>query len=269
MNGTELKINYRSILRNHIVTKQEKNPQLSLRSIAKSLSISPSTLSEVLSGKKNLSVSKALAIAKKLKFSERDLQVFVKQVELEQATNLDHKQYILNQLNEENAPVYDLSVDQFHHIAKWYHLPILQMLRNDSKNISAVSIARRLGISTLEATEALDRLERLDLIEKVKTGFKVITPDVMVKSEIPSTALRMYHEQMLKKAIEALESQTPKEKWIGSENLAFDPNDLEKVDRVLNKAFDEIAAIAKKGKNKTEIYHLTATMFRLTKENIK
>ena len=63
-------ISYRSVLRDALIEKQRKNPQLSLRSFAKAVGIQSSFLSMVLNGKRELSEETAAKLAEKLGFTE-------------------------------------------------------------------------------------------------------------------------------------------------------------------------------------------------------
>ena len=56
-----------------------KNPGLSLRAFAKKIALSPSTVSEVLSGKRRLSRDNALKVAKNLMFTPEEEEAFVAQ----------------------------------------------------------------------------------------------------------------------------------------------------------------------------------------------
>ena len=77
--------NYRSFLKDILSGKQNKSPGFSMRAFALKIGLSQSTLSQVLSGKKNLSWESALRIAEKLKFSPIDTEYLALLVRLETA----------------------------------------------------------------------------------------------------------------------------------------------------------------------------------------
>jgi uncharacterized protein (TIGR02147 family) len=85
-------------------------------------------------------------------------------------------------------------------------------------------------------------------------------------SEIPNEALRKFHEQMLNKAVQALTTQTPKEKFIGSETFAFDEASLQKATDIIEECFSKIVYLASSQADKKNVYHLGIQMFRLNKE---
>lgn len=74
---------YRDILKNQLRRRQELNPKYSLRSFASRLEISPSKLSEIMSGKKRLSVERAEMILSRLGLEVREAELFVLSVQVE------------------------------------------------------------------------------------------------------------------------------------------------------------------------------------------
>ena len=71
---------------------------------------------------------------------------------------------------------------------------------------------------------------------------------------------------MMAKGMEAIASQTPRERVTGSETVAIAADDLDKVAEEAEKFFRAINAIARKSKNKTDVYHLSVNFFNLTQK---
>lgn len=76
-------MNYREILNSQLKRRQELNPRFSLRSFALKLKISPSKLSEVLAGKKRLSVARLTEISNILGLKGVEKEVFLLSAEIE------------------------------------------------------------------------------------------------------------------------------------------------------------------------------------------
>ena len=91
-------MNYRLILKEHLRRRQEVNPRYSLRAFAKKLEISPSKVSEVLSGKKRLSVERAESLAKKLGLTGKEFDLFVISVQLESTSKRTDKKELEKQI---------------------------------------------------------------------------------------------------------------------------------------------------------------------------
>src|SRR5687767_1203761 len=76
---------FRKVLRRELDTRCRMIPKYSLRAFAKDLEISPSRLSEILSGKQGLSRDRARELAGLLGFSSRETELFCELVESEHA----------------------------------------------------------------------------------------------------------------------------------------------------------------------------------------
>jgi hypothetical protein len=77
---------YRDILKHHLLKRQQINPRYSLRAFSKSLEISASKMSEIISGKKCLSYQRAQKLAQSLKLNIKEYELFILSVELEQSS---------------------------------------------------------------------------------------------------------------------------------------------------------------------------------------
>jgi uncharacterized protein (TIGR02147 family) len=259
---------YRAWLKNLMAERLARNPRLSLRSFAKTSGVAVSTLSMALSGKTNLSPTKALTIARRLGLPEHESERFILLVQYENETNPDFKEVLGRKLSAQSEglpPAHDIDVDRFKMIADWYHLPLLQMVGHSKLPQTPAKMAARLGISPIEAETALSRLERLGLVVSDKKGaLKCTKSRIVFRSPTPSEALRSFHRQMLEKTIASLETQTPREKWIGTETLAFDPQQLDAAGALLEECFQKVCGLAATSKHRSEIYHLATQFFRLT-----
>lgn len=264
---------YRSYLKNLLVDRIQRNPSYSLRAFATNIGVSSSMLSEVLKGEKRLSPDKAGVIANKLDLSSDEERYFLGLVQIESARDVKQREKILARLQElaPNREIRDLSIDQFHTIADWICVSGMALLAGHPKGLTATEIASRLGVNKFEASEAMDRWVRLDLLERTEGELytRVSHEHLMMKSAAPDGALRKFHKSMLERAIQSLETQSSSEKFIGSETLAFDPERLAEVSEIIEDAVAKILKVAKNSTNKKEVYHLGFQFFRVTKKENK
>lgn len=259
---------YRDFLKEVLAEKVRKNPSYSLRAMASQLDLSPSTLSEVLKGKRNISTERASAVAKRLGFSKEQKEFFCLLVEFEKSKSLERKTDIAEMIQAKlpRAQFYDLQVDSFRSIADWYHSAIVELTEIKGFKMNADAIAKALGISSIEAEAALSRLKRLKLlVEKSNGDVKKASGHWLVESHQPNEALRRFHRQMLEQAIESLESQSPQEKLIRTETLAINPKDLKKVEKLMDEFFERVLAICAHSSSKSHVYHLSSQFFRISK----
>jgi uncharacterized protein (TIGR02147 family) len=258
---------YRTFLKRTLSERVLKNPSYSMRSLARQLEMAPSMLSSVLNGKRNLSVTNAYKIASQLELADGESEYLALLVQLESADTLERKAAIQTKLRSLNPDhgIHDLTVDRFRMISNWYHLPILEMSEMRGVEVNASSVSALLKISKTDAELALDRLERLELLERDDQGlYRKVHDNLLATSELPDEGLRAYYRQMFSKAIDSVDTQTPQEKLIGSFNVAFDPAQLEEAKALLKDFFMKIGKLASKGRNRRKLYHLSSVFFDLT-----
>jgi uncharacterized protein (TIGR02147 family) len=262
---------YRNFLKSVVAERITVNPAYSLRAFARRLGITQPFLTEIIKGRKNFSAEGALKVAKALELDPAQAEYFCLLVQLESAKDPHLKESTSEKLKQLNPrrEVHDLSVEFFRLIADWYHLVIRNLADTSDFDWNPLSIAKRLGITRIEAEAAIERLLRLELIErdpKRPTRYRKTKDYILAQSAIPNQALRSFHRQMLGKAVESLETQTPQEKIVGSETFAFSPRQLKEANRIIENCFQQMIGLSKSNRSKTEVYHLGIQLFNVTRE---
>jgi uncharacterized protein (TIGR02147 family) len=258
--------NYRDFLKATLTEKQKGN---SLTAFSKKLGLSTSFLSEVLNNKKSLSVEMALRIAMKLGLTESETQYFCLLTQLEQEKDAELREEILRRLGSlnPNRPTHDLSLDLFKVIAEWHHFAILEMTHISGFKFGATALAQKLGISKMEAEVAIERLERLELLEQDSKGrYRKAHNYLLSESKAPNAALKQYHRGILEKALESLNSQTPKERMSSTDILPIDSRYLKDVDKLSQEFSSAVFRLAEKSSVKDSVYALSVHFLKLNKE---
>jgi len=267
--------NYRSFLKTALAEKARSREGYSLRAFSQTVGVSNSFLSEVLNGKKSLSMELAFKVAVKLDLTDAETQYFCLQVQLEQEKDPDFREELvsrLSNLNPGNKP-HDLSVDLFRVIADWHHFAILELtyLPGGMARLEPGTVASKLGISKVEAELAIERLERLELIEKTSDGaWRKTYSRIVTDSHVPNAALKNYHKQVLQKAIESVDSQMPlKERMCATDILPIDSKYLPEVDRLSQEFSAAVMRLSEKSLVKDSVYALAVHFFNLTPKERK
>ncbi|MGZ3652319.1 MAG: TIGR02147 family protein [Bdellovibrionota bacterium] len=265
--------NYREFLRGTLARKNgDASGGHSARSLSEKLGISTSFLSEVLNAKKNLSVDLAFKIAIKLNLTETESQYFCLLVQLEQEKDPLFREEISRRLAEMNPKrkSHDLSADLFRSISEWYHSAILELTYVAGPPVTAESAAAAIGITKYEAESAIERLLRLELLERNAEGrLQKTHAYVTSQSHVPSAALKEFHRQHLAKAGEALAEFSPKERMSATDVVAFDSRQLEQVDRLSREFSAAVMKLAEKAATKDSVYSLSVHFHPLTKREKK
>ena len=262
-------VSYQSFLKGVLVERSQKNSSYSLRAMARQLGLLPSLLSEVLKGSRHLTEENAVFVAEKLGLQEKERLYFRTLVQLGRAKSPEVKQVLLNQLTTLHPKAEignDLSVDHFIYVSDWHHFAIMRLLDISDFTFSPGAAAKALNVHPFEIEAALERLIRLELIEKTATGKYVkLRDNVLVKATGMNDALRKYHKQVLEKTIESLTTQTPSERFTGTENITLSPDQLAEASEIYEDCFRKILDLSKKRKKNAEVYHLGIHMIKLSK----
>lgn len=266
---------YRSFLRAELAERTFQNPRYSLRAFARQLKLSPAILSQAMSAKRNLSSRMAYQVAQNLKLSADESNYFCLLAQYELETHAELKASLHSQLEKlqrgrkRNGPVpRDMELETFKLMSEWYHIPIIEMTELHGFDFAPSNIAKRLGITRLQATAAIERLERLKLIERASDGkFKKTNSDYEFSSKKMSSALNKFHKQMLGRAVEAIDGQPRPERKVISNTFSIDPALLPQAEEILARFRQEMVALFNTGQTNTETYHLGIQLFKLTKSN--
>jgi uncharacterized protein (TIGR02147 family) len=266
-------LDYRELLKRELENRLRRNSGYSLRAYARDLGLQPARLSSILSGKKGLSRTSASAIAQRLGLSERETTLFVAEVESRHSRSKSAKRLASTRLKEiiEKHPARSLSLDAFQLISDWHHLAIVELLKWNDAVHEAKWIAKRLGISPIQAKEALARLLRLGLIRAVKeakgTRYEPVLETVLSPDGTPSDAVKKFHEQILRKAIDALYLQPVGERDFCAQISSIRASDLPAIRRETRDFFDRIEAKFANAPDGDRIVCISNQIFNLTVPN--
>lgn len=262
---------YREILRNELVQRQERNPGYSLRAFARDVKISPSMLSDVLKGHHGLSKSSAAKIAQGIGLSANEREFFCDLVESKEARSEEARAAASARLiRYKKSDVFtQLHMDTFQYIANWKHMAIIDLISFKSFRPDPKWIAKHLKITALEAEDALDRLKRLGiLIEKKGVIESCLGPYEGKAKHAPSAALRGLHDGVLKLARLALQEQHSDEREISSAILAMDAEDMPYVKARMREFQRDLVLHLYKSKNKNKIAAFSMQFFKICDEEL-
>jgi hypothetical protein len=155
-------MSFREHLRDELVRRCKKNPAYSLRAFAGSLGANHALLSMVLRGKRRVTPPMVARLGPGLGLTPAQIEKYIDDAR--------------NPVPGSSAPrardreLSRLTLDAFHLVSEWYHDAILELSRVKDFTPTAQAISRALGISIGEAQAAVERLERLGMIEVQADG---------------------------------------------------------------------------------------------------
>ncbi|NOT78845.1 MAG: TIGR02147 family protein [Bacteriovoracaceae bacterium] len=242
-------------LEQRLALKIKTNPHFSLRAFARLVDVSPAVLSRVLSGKRQLTFKLAVRIADALVLDPQERS------ELYSFFN-SHR-------DEENLQTdrvgSELTIDCFNAMKEWYHYGITQLLLMEGFKEDPKWIAKMLSISEIEAKMAIDRLLRLEILNRDDNGklFKT-TFHLTTTTEVAAAGIRHFQKQILEKSIYSLEHDDISAKDITSITISINENKISEAKKEITKFRKKMAEFLTEGE-KTRVYNLGIHLIPLSK----
>ena len=252
---------YREFLLEELARRQQVNPRYSQRAFARHMGLSAGELSELLRGRRALSLKSALKVARALELNPTETKHLVHLAHVEKSLRSGADDTLISQNRSDRGE--QIAFDTFHIISDWYCMAILNLADCTGFSWNPNWIAKRLAITVAQVQSALERLERVGLVNQ-EYGRRWINKDhIYTAGGTPSEAVRTYHRSMLKKAADSLDFQKVSDRDVSGIGFAVDPKHLPSMQRDIEEFQEQILAKYSKGK-KTEVYQLQIALFRLT-----
>lgn len=255
----------KDLLKEELFNRKKKNEAYSLRSFAKTLGVSPTYLSLVFTGQRRLTHPKALSISRKLAWSLPRRKYFTTLAEYETTSSEQDRSFLIKELlklGQLSRQVPSLDVDKFVVISDWHHGAILTLLTLPKLAATVETIAYRLNITTAECEQALQRLLRLGLVDQDKNlSWQPTHRSIEIKST-PSKAIQIYHKEVLRKAMVAIDQQEFSEREFSNLTFTVDSKNLPIAKKRILEFKQEMQHLLE-GENPTSLYQMSIQLFRV------
>ena len=258
---------YRQVLQALLEGRQARNPGYSQRAFARDLGIRSGRLSEVMNGKQGLSRRSGESIARKAGLSDLEAGYFADLVVQQHGRRATERRAAAERLKRarKEIPYQQLKLDRFKLIADWYHLAIIELAKTKDFEASAEWIAKALSLSVPDVNEALERLERVELLKREHGAWAFKSVDTLTPGGVSSEAIKKFHTQLLDKSKEALAQQSLAEREFFTVMLSVDLGHLPAIKERIDLFWKSIDRDFGSGGSQTEVYSLGIQFFNLTK----
>ena len=195
------------LLNAELKRRQDGNNSYSLRAFSRDLKINVGSLSSVINNKAGLSGDSLKKVAKVLAKNKLEREFLNDLALSEYSRNEGVKSQASERLvrHKKLLQFKRLQREKFQVVSKWYHCAIIELIQLENFKPDSEWIARQLGISNKEASEALKTLKSLEMIKVAPSGKIVASPDAYsIFSDVPSRAVRAFHGTVLQKHIHSL-----------------------------------------------------------------
>jgi uncharacterized protein (TIGR02147 family) len=244
---------------------RSRNPHVSLRAFARRLAVSPAALSEILRGKRRISMNRAKELIERMGLdpqeSDRILDLFASE-------SRNHVKK--TNVNNSDLKALQTVTDQYNIASEWYHYAIVALAQSAGFEGRVEQIAKRLAISEKIAQQALDRLIRVDIL--LTEGGKIILKEGLKKVDgaipqgIINSALRKAQTQNLDLARVALDHEDIQNHEFDSLTIAMSPDQLPEARQIIKEFFQKFEASLDLKTNRTEVFKLNLQLIQLSKK---
>lgn len=251
---------FQTYLQTELTERCRANPAYSLRAFARDLDVEPSALSKILNGKRALTEEMRSRFGKRLKLSREQITALAcadsAAADAGGAAGVGRADYRR------------LAEDSFTVLANWYHYAILELTKIDGFESNSAWIARKLGLTRAEASEAIARLKRLGFLEEEANGrlHDVSGNVTTVGHEFTNVAFKNMQRQVLQQALAALETDY-NQRDQSSMTMAIDSSKLPQAKQMLKKFRRDLSKFLESGPCRDDVYQLSLSLFPLTKRS--
>lgn len=238
------------ILIRHYEEAKLRNPRLSKRGFAQRVGLSSGALSEIMTGKRPLTLAIKKKVAAKLQLSpEEEVRFF--------------NDALPDSLRPQRQEHMQLSSDQFHLISDWWHWALLNLIRTKDFRPHVGWMAKRLGMSQQIVGDAWDRLFRLGFLAKSGTRIVRKHANIETSNDLFDLSIRKAHLEDLKLMENSLFEVPLNLRDHSCITLSVSRKDLPKAKEMIRLFQDQFAHRFEKTSG-DEVYRLNVALFPLT-----
>ncbi len=237
-----------------------------MRSFARDLGVSSSTLSEVLNGKKGISPKRALQFAKILRLPEWQIQLFCDLVVQDHAKSPAARREAkirLNDRKQENS-VRLINQTATRALTSWIDLAILELTYLPEFKLSSSWISKALEVEQNVVSQSIERLKEAGLLKIDSTTKECIdaSPLFSTTDGIPSESIRKFHRSVLQLAIKKIENADVEKRTVKTAVISISNDRIPRAKKILDEAIAKIVSLAdESGQERADVMCFSAQLF--------
>ena len=253
-----MKLTIKSLLQQVLEERMRKNSVYSMRSLARDLKMAPSTLSEVMSGKKNLSLKKTNELTELLKIPEWQGDYLKNRI----IENHDGKKDSREMKRPER-----LKENTIKSLTSSLDLALLEATHMKTFKADLKWLAKKLSVSEEEVFQAKERMQSIGLLKIHEDGkWEDLSPFFSSSDGIPSKSIRAFHADVLRLARKKVLTESVDERVVKTVVFSLEEDQLSEARNILNDAVAKIMELASKNEGKKDhVMCFSGQMFYLVK----
>ncbi|MGL1935868.1 MAG: TIGR02147 family protein [Fibrobacterales bacterium] len=263
---------YRVFIKDHSVDLKKEDKSFSQRFLLKQMKISSTGfIANVISGKKNLTPTHVLKMAKIFKLKKAETRYFETLVLFNQAKTLDEKNEFYNRLlTLQGVSTKYLQKREYNLFSRWYYVAIREALyflevKDDYRLLAKIMEP---SITAAQAEKAVKDLLALDLIEYDEEGFlkqkeESLSADTGDVGSMQLANFQIVTMELAKRALNKFQSD---ERDVSTMTLTLSAESMDKVKEETAEYRKRLAKIAFDDKAADQVYQMNVQLFPLTKQ---
>jgi uncharacterized protein (TIGR02147 family) len=257
---------YREVIKTELDRRISRNSSYTLRSYARDLQISVSSLSLILSGKQGLSLKAAIAISQSLKLESTEHDIFLESVKSQHSrapkARLGANEKLKALLNKHRQTEYKIL--SFKQISRWYHFAITEYIRSHP-SAKETEISKALSLDADIVQESVQKLLEVGILSKSRSKWIIKAEIISLVSETPSRIIRDLHHEIIQKAAKSIDEQDISERDLSSLLFSFNPKDFPAIQKKLKNFRRELLNEYSTTSEESEVYCLSQQFFKISK----
>ncbi len=251
---------YRDCLKAELDRRLRHNPRYSMRSFARAIEMDVGALSRVLAKKQTISLKTARKVADRLNLNPSEKEYFLLSVVEDRKS-----ESVSKVVRSEGRAMQPNPLDHeiFRVLSELHHFAILVLTTTDDFQSDPRWIAKRVGISVMEAKLAIERLTNVGLLVEEEGVLKKSEGNLTTADKsVTSPALRKHQKDVLGQAIKSLDNDPIEERSMSGVTMAIDPARIEFAKKMIQEFIHNLATFLEDG-DKKEVYQLSISLFPL------
>ncbi|MBF0432044.1 MAG: TIGR02147 family protein [Fibrobacteria bacterium] len=263
-------IDFRLFFKDLFEYKKKHTPGFSFRKLTVSLGLaSPSYISEVIKGKKNLSQKLILKLSKTLSFSDLECQYFELLVKFNQSKSMEEKNHFFKQLSKfRSSLAKTIHTAQYKFYTKWYYSAVWSFFGMNNRESDPSKIAREIfpQITAAQVKESIKLLLEIGLIKKMANGYSVTENHISTEYPFRGMVAVEYNQNMLDMAKSALKTVPAKSRQYNTLTFSISEQGFGTIKERIRSFQEELREIIERDQKEDRIYTLSMSLFPNSKK---
>jgi uncharacterized protein (TIGR02147 family) len=263
-------LDYRLFLADWFAAQKHQNPRFSYRLFARRAGqSSPSLLHHVIEGKRNLTTTTTEAFCRAMELRRDEADFFTYLVQFDQTKTPEERNEVWRRISATRRfrEARRIDGDSFQYLSHWYYPAIRELATCAGFRREPEWIAKNLEppITEPQARKALEILLLLGLLTEGEEG-KLVPAEASVATadEVQGLAAHNYHQGMLDRAKDAIDTFKPDERQFGSVTVAIKAERVPELKKEIAEFHKRMLDLCDASAEADRIYQLNVQLFPLS-----